>query len=49
VAVVIEGAALPLVHTASVTAVAFTVLNLVLLWVRIRIEEGALGLANGSS
>ena len=49
VAVVMEGAALPLVHTAYVTAVAFTVLNLVLLWVRIRIEEGALGLANGSS
>lgn len=49
VAVVIEGAALPLVHTAYVTAVAFTVLNLVLLWVRIRVEEGALGRARGSS
>jgi methyltransferase len=49
VAVMIEGAALPLVHTAYVTAVAFTVLNLVLLWVRIRVEEGALGRASGFS
>ncbi|TPG15107.1 isoprenylcysteine carboxyl methyltransferase family protein [Pedococcus bigeumensis] len=49
VAVVIEGAALPLVHTAYVTAVAFTVLNLLLLWVRIRVEEGALGLSGSSS
>ena len=31
VAVVVEGVALPLVHTAWVTAVAFTVLNAVLL------------------
>lgn len=42
VAVVVEGAALPLVHTAWVTAAAFTVLNLVLLGVRIRCEEDAL-------
>ena len=49
VAVVIEGAALPLVHTAYVTAVAFTLLNLALLWLRIRVEEGALGRVSGSS
>ena len=42
VAVVLEGAALPLVHTAWVTALAFTVLNLPLLAVRIRAEEAAL-------
>jgi methyltransferase len=42
VAVVVEGVALPLVHTAWVTAVAFTVLNAWLLTVRIRCEEEAL-------
>lgn len=42
VAVVLEGAALPLVHSAWVTAVAFTVLNAVLLRVRIRTEDAAL-------
>lgn len=43
VAVVVEGIALPLVHTAWVTAVAFTVLNAVLLWrFRIPAEERAL-------
>ncbi|MEU8842381.1 isoprenylcysteine carboxyl methyltransferase family protein [Streptomyces roseus] len=42
VAVVVEGAALPLVHTAWVTAAAFTLLNLLLLGVRIRCEEDAL-------
>src|ERR1700760_3100155 len=42
VAVVIEGAALPLVHTAWITAVAFTVLNAALLFVRIRAENAAL-------
>ena len=42
VAVVVEGVALPLVHTAWVTAVAFTVLNAVLLRVRLRVEEEAL-------
>lgn len=42
-AVVLEGIALPLVHTAWVTALAFTVLNVVLLWgVRIPVEERAL-------
>ena len=39
VAVVVEGAALPLVHTAWITAVVFTVLNAVLLRVRIRAEN----------
>jgi len=42
VAVVIEGFALPLVHTAWITAVVFTVLNAALLTVRIRVENGAL-------
>lgn len=45
VAVVIEGFALPLVHTAWVTALVFTVLNLLLLRVRLRVEEAALGTA----
>ncbi|SER98776.1 alkylresorcinol O-methyltransferase [Pedococcus cremeus] len=42
VAVVVEGVALPLVHTAWVTAVLFTVLNAALLTVRIRVEDRAL-------
>ncbi len=43
VAVVIEGFALPLVHTAWITAVAFTVLNAVLLFgFRIPVENRAL-------
>ncbi|MEV6651911.1 isoprenylcysteine carboxylmethyltransferase family protein [Streptomyces sp. NPDC051219] len=42
VAVVAEGLALPLVHGAWVTATAFTVLNGVLMVVRIRCEEAAL-------
>lgn len=42
VAVVVEGVALPLVHTAWVTAVLFTVLNAALLTVRIRVEDHAL-------
>lgn len=42
VAVVAEGLALPLVHTAWVTAATFTVLNLALLRVRVRVEESAL-------
>ncbi|HVV24871.1 MAG TPA: isoprenylcysteine carboxyl methyltransferase family protein [Pseudonocardiaceae bacterium] len=45
VAVVVEGAALPLVHTAWLTAVVFTVLNAVLLTVRIRTENVALAAA----
>ncbi|HET9859094.1 MAG TPA: isoprenylcysteine carboxyl methyltransferase family protein [Nocardioidaceae bacterium] len=42
VAVVVEGFALPLVHSAWITAVVFTVLNAVLLTVRIRTENTAL-------
>ena len=42
VAVVVEGAALPLVHSAWITAVVFTVCNAVLLAVRIRVEDQAL-------
>ncbi|KPI16594.1 isoprenylcysteine carboxyl methyltransferase family protein [Streptomyces mirabilis] len=45
VAVVAEGAALPLVHTAWVTAAVFTVLNAALLTVRIRCENRALATA----
>ena len=47
-AVVAEGVALPLVHTAWVTALVFTVLNAVLLLrYRIPAEERALALATG--
>ncbi len=42
VAVAVEGAALPLVHGAWITAVTFTVLNAMLMVVRIRCEEAAL-------
>lgn len=42
VAVVSEGLALPLIHGAWITALAFTALNLPLLAVRIRCEERAL-------
>lgn len=42
VAVVAEGLALPLVHTAWLTAVVFTVLNAALLTVRIRCESALL-------
>ncbi|MFG2982067.1 isoprenylcysteine carboxyl methyltransferase family protein [Streptomyces sp. NPDC048258] len=42
VAVVVEGFALPLVHTAWLTALGFTALNLLLLRVRIGCEEAAL-------
>ena len=44
-AVVAEGVALPLVHTAWVTAAVFTVLNAILLRVRITSEDRALGLS----
>ncbi|MBM9469022.1 isoprenylcysteine carboxyl methyltransferase family protein [Nakamurella sp. YIM 132084] len=47
VAVVVEGIALPLVHTAWWTAVVFTVLNAGLLTVRIRQEEAAMARAAG--
>ena len=43
VAVVAEGFALPLVHTAWLTALCFTVANAWLLTVRIRVENAALG------
>jgi methyltransferase len=43
VAVVAEGLALPLVHTAWLTAIGFTVANALLLSVRIRVENTALG------
>lgn len=42
VAVVTEGLALPLVHTAWLSALVFSLLNAVLLRVRIRTEEAAL-------
>lgn len=42
VAVVVEGFALPLVHTSWVTALGFTAVNLPLLAVRIRCENAAL-------
>jgi methyltransferase len=42
VAVVVEGIALPLVHTAWVTALGFTILNALVLRVRLRIENAAL-------
>jgi methyltransferase len=42
VAVVVEGIALPLVHGCWVTAVVFTVLDAVLLSVRLRVENRAL-------
>lgn len=45
VAVVAEGIALPLVHTAWLTALCFTVANALLLTVRIRVENVALGYA----
>jgi methyltransferase len=45
VAVVVEGIALPLVHTAWLTAACFTLANALLLTVRIRVENAALGYA----
>ncbi len=42
VAVVAEGMALPLVHTAWITALVFTVLNAALLRTRIKVENAAL-------
>ncbi len=42
VAVVVEGFALPLVHTAWITAIVFTIANAALLTVRIRAENHAL-------
>ncbi|PVZ14809.1 isoprenylcysteine carboxyl methyltransferase family protein [Actinomycetospora cinnamomea] len=48
VVVVIEGLALPLVHTAWITAAVFTVANAVLLTVRVRAERRALDDAAGT-
>lgn len=45
VAVIVEGFALPLVHTAWLVALVFSVLNLVLLHVRVMAEESALAQA----
>jgi methyltransferase len=45
VAVVAEGVALPLVHGAWLTAIGFTVANALLLTVRIKVENSALGYA----
>ena len=45
VAVAVEGLALPLVHSAWLTAAVFTVLNAALLTVRVRVEEQALARA----
>jgi methyltransferase len=42
VAVVVEGIALPLVHSAWLTAVVFTVLNAALLKTRVQVENAAL-------
>jgi methyltransferase len=42
VAVVMEGVALPLVHTAWITALVFTLLNSALLRTRIKVENAAL-------
>jgi len=49
VAVVLEGAALPLVHSAWATAVGFTVLNAALLARRIQVEERALATVAGKA
>jgi methyltransferase len=42
VAVVVEGFALPLVHSAWITAIVFTILNAPLMAIRIRVENAAL-------
>ena len=49
VAVVVEGAALPLVHTAWITAVVFTVLNAFVLRARIGAENDALQTLAGAA
>ena len=49
VAVVVEGVAQPLVHTAWVTAVVFTVANAALLTVRLRVENRALRAADAGA
>ncbi|BBA95514.1 putative methyltransferase [Actinacidiphila reveromycinica] len=47
-AVVVEGAALPLVHGAWITAIGFTLLDAPLLAVRLRCENAALAAAPGT-
>ncbi|BBY48699.1 isoprenylcysteine carboxyl methyltransferase [Mycolicibacterium arabiense] len=47
VAVIVEGAALPLVHSAWLTAIVFTVLNAILLRTRIEVENAALASLGG--
>jgi methyltransferase len=49
VAVIVEGAALPLAGSAWITAITFTVLNAALLTVRLRCETRALATATGTS
>jgi methyltransferase len=49
VAVVVEGFALPLVYSAWITALVFTVLNAALLTVRIRVENAALQTVSATS
>jgi methyltransferase len=49
VAVVAEGFALPLLHTAWVTAVVFSLLNAALLRVRLAVEDDALAELSGSA
>jgi methyltransferase len=49
VAVVLEGAALPLVHSAWATAAMFTILNAALLARRIQVEERALATVAGKA
>lgn len=49
VVVVLEGIVLPLIHSAWITALAFTVLNAALLLVRIRVENRALAEMEGAA
>lgn len=49
VAVVAEGVALPLVHTAWVTAATFTAANAVLMTIRLRVENAALATAGSAT
>lgn len=49
VAVVVEGFALPLVHSGWVTALVFTLCNALLLTVRLRVENAALATSSGAS
>ncbi|MEU6428017.1 isoprenylcysteine carboxyl methyltransferase family protein [Microbispora sp. NPDC046973] len=49
VAVAVEGAALPLVHSAWLTALVFTLLNVPLMVVRLRCENAALATADPAS